>query len=130
MLLHFWLSNDGRNVPLFVDTKGGAVRSVVFTPHEFLESPHPKGVLKAVVFVHKKVKREVKLVYEFFVGSGMVDAHAEDGDVVGLEFSHSVSETACLVGAARGVVLGIEIQGDPFATIVLEGVGLIVLVES
>ena len=130
MLLHLWLSDDGCNVSLLVNTEGRSVRPVVFPSHEFLQTPHSEGVLQAVVFVHKQVKGKLKFVDEFLVGGGMVDAHAEYRDVGGLEFSHSVAKAARLVGTAGGVVLWVEVQDDPFSAIVLEGVGLVVLVEG
>ena len=130
MLLHLWLSDDGGDVSLFVNAEGGSVRPIIFTSHEFLKSPHTISVLQTVVLVHKEVKRKVKLVDELLVRGCMVDAHAEHRNVGGLEFRHPVAQAACLVGAAGCIVLRIKVEDDPFAAIVLEGVGLVILVEG
>ena len=41
----FGLGNHLFNHPLFINDKRSAVRAIVFTPHEFFQSPHAIGVV-------------------------------------------------------------------------------------
>ena len=62
------------------------------------------------VGVHEQGEVEAVFVDEFFVAFTVVEAHAEHLDIVLLQVGHAVAQTARLLGAAGGVIFGIEVK--------------------
>ena len=75
--LGFGLGNHLFNHPVFVHDKRGAVRAIVFAPHEFFQPPHAIGVVDMQFFVAQQVELKPKLVDELEVRFGGVLAHAQ-----------------------------------------------------
>ena len=68
------------------------------------------------------------LVDEFVVGGCSVLADAQNSDVVGFELLPAIAEVAGFFGAARGVVLGIEVQNNLLPAQRSEAEGITVLI--
>jgi hypothetical protein len=64
------------------------------------------------VGIREQGERQPVLGREPRVGSGIVRRHAEHDGVEVAKVVPGIAETAGLLGAARGVVLGIEVQND------------------
>ena len=56
----FGLGNDLFQYALFIDDERGAVRAIVFAPHELFGTPNPIGVMHAQIFVAQQVKLEAQ----------------------------------------------------------------------
>src|SRR5206468_13005533 len=67
---------------------------------------------------------------EALVGVRTVNAHAEDCRVPASELSLIALEVVRFKGAAWGHVLGIEVERDPFAAIILQSHGSAILREQ
>ncbi len=78
------------------------------------------------VAVGEEGEGEAKFVGEGFVGDFVVHADAKDRDAFAQILVVVVAEAACFFGAARGVILGVEIQDDGFVGIVGEFDGVAV----
>ena len=105
------------------------MRSIVLAAHKFLESPDPVLVLQAVVFVDQKVKWQFEFVDEFFVGCGVVDAHAQHFDASLAEIGHAVLQAAGLIGTAGRIVLRVEVERQFLACVIFERLGAAFLIE-
>ena len=90
-----------------------AHHSHVFTPHELLQ---PIALIEAGygtgLLIGEQGEGKFVFVDEFVVGGGSVLADTQNGDVVGFQLLPAIAEVAGFFGAARGVVLGIEVQNN------------------
>ena len=75
------------------------------------------------VAIGDQLEREALLGLEVLVRLEAIPRDAEDDRVGGLELADLVAEVAALGGAARGAVLGIEIDHYLLATVVAETKG-------
>lgn len=80
-----------------------------------------KGFGDGAVGVYDEGEGEAELFFEGFVGSFVVHADAQNNNVFALVFAVGVAEAASLLGTARGIIFGIEINDDGFARKVGEG---------
>ena len=81
-----------------------------------------------MVGVGEDRERQAVLLRELLVRLDVVDADAEDRRAGVAEREDVVAELAGLGRAARRLILGIEVQRDPLAAIILQLVPLAVLV--
>src|SRR5581483_147939 len=72
--------------------------------------PGTVGIRDSAVRVHEQGEVEIVLRDETLVALGGIKAHANDLDVVFLQVAHSITQSAGLLGATLGVILGIKIE--------------------
>ncbi len=70
-----------------------------------------------VIRIRQQVEGQAVLGAELLVAVGRVHAHAQNHGVLGLELGQIVLEVVGLDGAARGHVLGIEVEHHPLAVV-------------
>ena len=95
---------------------------------QFPVPQHAVGFRHLAIHVGKQDERQFVLLGEFLVGIHVVQAHAYDVRTDCLECIHVVAEVAGFFGTARRVVLGIEVDGQPFPAIIGQVVPVTVLV--
>lgn len=81
----------------------------------------PIGLGHRAPDVGEQGERQAMLLGEGGMGGGVVHAHPHHLGAQGLELDPIVAELAGLLGAARGVVLGIEVQHHPVPAQALQG---------
>ncbi len=114
VLRRFDLGENGFENTVRPDDERGALSAhVLFSVHAFFH-PDSVGLDDFLGFVAKKREWQGKLVDEFPVALGWVDADAEDSGL-GLKIGPDVPQSAGLSGAARCVVLGVEVEDDMLA---------------
>ena len=106
------------------DDDGGADDAHVrLAVHGFF-APGAPGFQDSMVGVGEEGERQAVLGAEFAVRAGLVRADAYDDGAPGQEEVVGVAETAGFLGAAGGVVLGVEIHDDGLAAKRRQGYGL------
>ena len=81
-----------------------------------------------MIRIGKQIDRETKLVAEGFVRIDVVRTDTDDRDVRLIKIGLGSRKRFSLNRATRCVVLGIDINDQPFARIVIQGLRLAVLV--
>lgn len=94
---------------------------------------HALGIFKAVHFpgyiisigdrpigVSQQRKRQIEFVGKGLVRGFVIHAHAKYGDALVEVLLVVVAETASFLGAAGGIILGIEVQDNGFARVICE----------
>ena len=98
---------------LFINQEGVSHHPHVFASHELLQ---PIALVEAGdgtgLRIGEQGERELVLVDEFVVGGRSVLADAQNADVVVFQLLPAIAKVAGLLGAAWGVVLGIEVQNN------------------
>ena len=93
--------------PIAVDDEGDALGVAA--------AFYVKGFGDGAVGVYDEGEGKIKFFFEGFVGSFIVHADAKNNNVFALIFAVGVAEAARLLGAAGGVVFGVEVDDDGFA---------------
>ncbi len=106
----------------FGDDEGGAFGAHVFFAVEGFFDPDAVGVDDGVVFVGDEGEGEGVLLDELGVALDGISADAEEEGFLG-DLGPGVAEGAGLLGAAGGVVFGVEVEDDFLAAKVAEGEG-------
>ena len=112
---------------LGIDDEAGALPELHALP---LGLAYAQGLHEAGVGIGQQVDVECELVAEVLVGGGVVGAHTHDLDAGLVEVGLTRGERLALDGAAGRVVLGVEVDDQPFAGEVGEAGGFSVLVEE
>jgi hypothetical protein len=95
------------------------------------ESQRPIGIITfgdCATVIGQQGERQPEFFGEAIVTRGAVQTDADQLHAQGVELGDVVAEMAGLLGAARGVVLGIEIHHQPFAGVIGELMELAVLI--
>ena len=112
----FYFGEDFGDVACGIDEEGGAFDAhVFFAVHGFF-CPDVVGEGGGVVGVGEEGEGEVEFGLEFEVGGDGVGGDAEDDGAGFLEVGEGVAEVAGFGGAAWGVVFGVEVEDDFFAS--------------
>ena len=103
----------------------------VLTAHEFFESVALVGLgHRAGLAIAEQGEGQGVLIDELGVAFGVVLADAQHLDAMALEAVPLIAEVAGFLGAAGGVVLGIEVDHHPLAAEIFESNGLAVLIRK
>ena len=108
MLFDIHLIKYLRDLSILVDQKRGAVYAHVFLAVHTLLRPDAVFLDDIFVRVGDQVELESVLRPEFLMRLFVIDRDAKELDILLIEFVVRITERACFLGSARGVVFRIE----------------------
>jgi hypothetical protein len=117
---HFDFAPDGAHDALLVDEESGAINPHVFAPVHALLDPGAVSLAHFALEIGGERERQAVFRFELVVAGDAIAGDTDDGDAGLGELGHSVSEGAGLDGAARGHVLGIEVEDHFLAAQILQ----------
>ena len=107
---HLYLAPGGANDTVAIDDEGGAFDAHIFPPvHAFL---YPDTIVLAerAVLVRDELHAKIVLGDKLVVIAHRILGRADDADTCGLERTDMLGKGDRLLGAARSVVLRIEVE--------------------
>ena len=113
-----------RQHPPAIDDEGAALDAADFLPVHVLHLHDAELLADRLVGVRQQLERELHLCLETLVRLDRVARDAVDVDPRFLEVLEGVAEIGALLGAARGVVAGVEVQDQLVAALVGESEGV------
>jgi hypothetical protein len=120
---HFHPAPFARQPPLLVDQERAALDAADLSPVEQLVFHHAEQLADRLLGVRQQLEGEFQLGLEGFMRPQRVARDAVDLDADPLEIAVESPEVGPLLGAARGVVLRIEVERQLFAAPVGESEG-------
>src|SRR5277367_6325393 len=115
MARHPDLMPDAAHGPRSVDQKGGAFDAHVFAPIHALFDPGAILLADSAVDIGGEDERQTMLLLELVVRGNRILGDADDDGAGPAVVRERITKAAGLGGAARGVVLWVEIKNHLFA---------------
>ena len=112
-----------RQHPLVIDDEGAALDAADFLPVQVLHLHDAELLADRLVGVRKQLERELHLRLEALVRPERVARDAVDVDPGFLEVLERVAEIRALLGAAGGVVAGVEVEDQLASALARESEG-------
>ena len=123
MARHLDTAPFAREHPFFVDHEGAALDAADFLPVHVLHLHDTELPADRLVGVRQQLERELHLRLEALVRPQRVARDAVDVGAGLLEVLEGVAEVGALLGAAGGVVAGVEVQDQLASALGLEAEG-------
>ena len=128
MLFDIHLIKNLCDLSILVDQKRLPVGAHVLLSVHALLDPDPVFIDDLLVVVSDKIELQSVLRSEFLMRLYVIDRDAKELDIVLIEFVVRITERACFLGSARGVVFRIKEQDDTLSLEVGELYRIAVLV--
>ena len=127
---HLLASDDALDLVLRIDDEGRALGPHVLTAVHALLDPSTEELVELDIGVGDEAEGQVILRAEVHMTLGGVTADPDDLVASGSQFAVAVTQAAGLSGAARSVILGVEVKDDLLVWVVRETYFLALLVEA
>ena len=113
-------TDDALDTAIGADDEGRALGTHVLAAVHALLDPSAEEFIEAHVGVGDQAEGQLVLRAEAHVALRRVTAHPDDLVASGAELAVAVTQATCLRRAARGIVLGVEVEDDLTPRVVRE----------